>query len=152
MVSVSNAFKCAPVFYRNFQLSVFEGIKSGDNKDTISLLSDEAIVDLKWWYSSKLDSMCPVSLKGKASDLTLFNDASLKGWGYSLSSGLITSGTWSKSDSSNHINFLELKSVYLAVLKFFPSLRGKKISIRSDNRGNLIRNLSSRVGWFKPLV
>ena len=133
MVSASNAFKYAPVFYRNFQLSVLEGIKSSDNWDTIWFLSEEAIIDLEWWYSSNLDVMYPISLKDKASDLTLFTDASLKGWGASLSSGLITSGTWSKSDSSNHINFLELKSVYLAVLKFLPSLRGKKISIRSDN-------------------
>lgn len=133
MVSAGNAFKYAPIFYRKFQFCLLDGIKSCDDWETSWPLTEEAISDLNWWSDSDLNSFCPVSLKEKSCDVSLFTDSSLKGWGASLSSGLITSGSWSRDDSSSHINFLELKAVELAILEFLPSLRGKKISIRSDN-------------------
>ena len=66
-------------------------------------------------------------------DFVLFTNASLSGWGASLSSGDFISGSWSVIDSKLHINLLELKAVYLALSHFIAVLEGKSISIRCDN-------------------
>ena len=60
-------------------------------------------------------------------------DASLSGWGAYLSSGDFTSGSWSDSERENHINLLELKAIYLAIVYFLPKFHSKRISIKCDN-------------------
>ena len=50
-------------------------------------------------------------------DLTIFSDASKKGWGASCQ-GITTGGQWSSVEKTWHINVLELKAVRLAILSF----------------------------------
>ena len=45
-------------------------------------------------------------------DLTIYTDASQKGWGACLSSGFSTAGIWPPG-FDYHINYLELEEIYL---------------------------------------
>ena len=133
LVSSKNAFKFAPLFYRKFQLCFLEGLKKCFSWDSIWLLNSEAITDLSWWSSCSLSDITPYCFIPPKTDLVLFTDASLSGWGASLSSGEYFSGFWSNEESNLHINLLELKAVFLAVSHFIPFISGKDISIKCDN-------------------
>ena len=133
LVSSSNGFKFAALHYRKFQLSILKAIQVNNDWDSIWSLNKDVISELSWWSSVSLQDLTAVSLVDLKPNLTIFTDASLQGWGASLSSGDITSGKWSSSDLNEHINYLELKAILLTIIQFLPLLKGKCVSIRSDN-------------------
>ena len=81
-------------------------------------------------------------------------DASEPGWGatYNISP---TGGIWDKKDKEYHINYLELKAIYLAIKAYRSSWEGcKHIRVRSDNTtaiayinnmGGLVSNSCNRL-------
>lgn len=133
MVSSSKGFRFAPLFYRKFQLNFLSGLKFSSNWETLFSLNQEAKLDLTWWLNASPSSLSPVPIQFPKSDLSMFSDASLSGWGSSLSTGESFSGVWSLPDSKEHINFLELKAIYLSILHFLPKLVGRSISFHCDN-------------------
>ncbi len=75
-------------------------------------------------------------------------DASNTGWG-ALCEGKPTFGHWSKTESSFHINCLEMLAVCRACQFFLPDLIGCHVLIRSDNMSvvsyiNFPREVSTR--------
>lgn len=64
--------------------------------------------------------------------ITLTTDALLIGCG-AHTKGLSTRGLWSNDDKSKHINYLELKTVLLAIHSFLRILRGRTVAIGCDN-------------------
>ena len=97
--------------------------------------STEAIADLNWWVHS-LDSWNGRLLLPPAQfDLQLLTDASESGWGAVLSEPACrtASGFWCPAVSGESSNYRELFAVYLALLSFESSLRGKKVELLSDN-------------------
>ena len=133
MVNASNGFLFAPIYYRKFQLCFVDALKVCSSWEEIWHLDDDSLSDLSWWASSSFSMLTPVSFKSRKFDSILFTDSSMVGWGATLSSGEMASGNWSKEDSRHHINYLELKAVYLAIKEFLPILLNKHISIRCDN-------------------
>ena len=59
-------------------------------------------------------------------------DASLTGWG-AIHEGVPTEGTWSPAFRSNHINYLELMAVLLALKRFEPFVTDCHVPGRTDN-------------------
>ncbi len=59
-------------------------------------------------------------------------DASLTGWG-AVFEGRPVCGVWTEEFLSWHINCLELRAVFLALIHFLPSLRGCHVIVRTDN-------------------
>ncbi len=59
-------------------------------------------------------------------------DASLTGWGAVLK-GRPTCGVWTGEFLYWHINCLELRAIFLALIHFLPSLRGCHVIVRTDN-------------------
>ena len=133
LVSAKNGFLYAPLFYRNFQFNLLDGLHSCSNWDDLWPLSNEARVDLLWWVNVSLSELDPVNLILPRPILTIFCDACSYGWGASLSSGEMVSGVWSSSDMGEHINFLELKAIYLSILHFLHLFKNSSICIKSDN-------------------
>ena len=132
-VSSSTGFKFAALVYRKLQFDIIKAISSSDSWEDLWSLSNEALEDLEWWCLAERLDFIPVSIKEENFHVTLFTDSSKTGWGAHLSNGLITSGKWSKEESLEHINFLELKAVILSIEEFLPSLREKNVLIRCDN-------------------
>ena len=62
----------------------------------------------------------------------LHTDASNMGWGAHFSGGEV-SGTWTPLDLKQHINWLELKAIFLALQHFSSSLSDKLVFVCSDN-------------------
>ncbi|XP_076128591.1 uncharacterized protein LOC143109676, partial [Alosa pseudoharengus] len=63
-------------------------------------------------------------------------DASTSGWG-AICEGVAVNGLWSPTQSRLHINVLELLTVWLALQRFLPMLRGQHVLIRTDNTSAL---------------
>ncbi len=59
-------------------------------------------------------------------------DASMTGWG-AVFEGRPASGEWTGEFLSWHINCLELRAVFLALMYFLPVLGGHRIIVRTDN-------------------
>ena len=91
--------------------------------------------DLQWWsVPSHLGVGVDLSLPRP--DLVLYTDASDSGWGASLGSDHL-SGWWSRDVSLFSINHLELLVVFLAIWGFLPLLRGRTVSLFTDNTSAL---------------
>jgi ribonuclease HI len=59
-------------------------------------------------------------------------DASLYGWG-SVCSDISIGSRWTEDEAKNHINYLELLAVFLALKSFCKFLTHKHVQIKSDN-------------------
>ena len=64
--------------------------------------------------------------------LQIFTDASKEGWGAYLNKHTAT-GTWSLPESKLHINYLELKVVFLALKEFQDLCSDKIVLLAIDN-------------------
>ena len=71
-------------------------------------------------------------LSSPAPNQTLFTDASNLDWGAYLD-GLPVSGVWTPDLQMEHINFLEMKAVLLALSHFQSILQNKSLVLASDN-------------------
>ena len=132
-VSAGQGYLYAPLRYRSFQIFLISKLKCYDNWDSIVKLSNEARHDILWWLNVSLSDLKPNPISHPKPDVSLFTDASLVGWGAFLSSGEYISGTWNDQEKSEHINYLELKAVFLAVSYFSNVISNKNVLIRCDN-------------------
>ncbi len=74
-------------------------------------------------------------------------DASMTGWG-AVFKGRPASGEWTGEFLSWHINCLELRAVFLALMYFLPVLGGHHIIVRTDNMAVVSHiNHHSRAPW-----
>ena len=75
----------------------------------------------------------PSSLASFSPSHRMETDASLVGWGAFQHYGSFTQGRWSSSESKLHINFLELKAVFLGVQALFPGSSPTSLLVLCDN-------------------
>lgn len=126
----------AAVFPAKLKLrNVYRMLNSRRSWDEAMAWSPEARGDLSWWIMS-LDGWNGQLLVPPAScDLQLSTDASETGWGATLSTSAVqtASGFWGPEVSAETSNFRELLAVYLALLSFCVSIRGKTVEVLSDN-------------------
>ena len=94
-------------------------------------LSDECVEELLWWREEGRLSQ-GVPLMYPPPTMLLFTDASLNGWGAHLEE-LVASGVWTGTDRNLHINILEMRAVWLALLAFQERLMGHRVALMSDN-------------------
>ena len=151
LVSASNGFLFSPLHFRNFQLCFIHALRVCHSWDQIWDLSHAAKLDLTWWINCNPQELSPVPLLNHDPCVSLFSDASLSGWGASLSSGEMISGLWSHPDVEEHINFLELKAIYLSIVHFLPLLKGKSVAIRSDNSSSIFY-INKMGGTHSPIL
>jgi len=108
LVSSFPGVQYGPLHYRHLEMDKNFGLKfSKGNFDGTVQLSLRSLSEIRWWKCNVAGSFCPIS-RGEP-DLVLYSDASLLGWGASLN-GVSTSGKWSLSEKTLHINALEMKA------------------------------------------
>lgn len=84
------------------------------NLDACMSLSELALKDLEWWIN--FSSNDPQTILRHIPHWVLKCDSSLLGWGSVLDGTNSSTGErWSKSESLNHINYLELKAILLGL-------------------------------------
>ena len=86
---------------------------------------------LQWWLRED-NVLTGQPLHPMQHALKIFTDASEEGWGAHLNE-FIARGTWSLPESKLHINYLELKAVFLALKEFQDLCAGKLVLIATDN-------------------
>ena len=86
---------------------------------------------LQWWIkeSNELQGQPLHPLKHA---LQIFTDASKEGWGAHLNERTAR-GSWSVPESKLHINYLELKAVFLALKEFQDLCVGTIVLVATDN-------------------
>ena len=88
--------------------------------------SREVEEDLSWWMVRDVPFGTP------APDRHLYSDASLSRWGAHLLDRSV-SGVWSVQESSQHINLLEMKALFLALQSFQEMVTGHHVTAMCDN-------------------
>ena len=86
---------------------------------------------LQWWLRED-NVLTGQPLDPMQHALQIFTDASKEGWGAHLNE-YIARGTWSLPESKLHINYLELKAVFLALKEFQKLCMGKMVLVATDN-------------------
>ena len=86
---------------------------------------------LQWWLKEN-NVLTGQPLHPIQHALQIFTDASKEGLGAHLNE-FIARGTWSLPESKLHINYLELKAVFLALKEFQNLCVGKMVLIATDN-------------------
>lgn len=112
------------VFLKNFNLQI--------QSQTRKIRIPRTIRDSLTWWLDQRNTLRGNPFSQMQPTCILTTDASLKGWG-ALMDTLCTQGRWSVEDNHQHINFLELKAIFLALRAFLPHLIGQTVVVRSDN-------------------
>ena len=85
---------------------------------------------LQWWLESNVLQGQPLHPVKHA--LQIFTDASKEGWGTHLNEHMAR-GSWLLPESKLHINYLELKAVFLALKEFQNLCSDKIVLVATDN-------------------
>ena len=86
---------------------------------------------LQWWLEAT-NVLEGQPLHPTRHALQIFTDASKEGWGAHLNE-LTARGSWSVPESNLHINYLELKAVFLALKEFEDLCVGQIVLVATDN-------------------
>ena len=86
---------------------------------------------LQWWLQEE-NVLTGQPLHPIKHALQIFTDASKEGWGAHLNEHT-SRGSWSVPESKLHINFLELKAVFLALKEFKDLCAGQIVLVAMDN-------------------
>ena len=86
---------------------------------------------LQWWLDEK-NVLTDQPLRPMQHALQIFTDASKEGWGAHLNEHTAR-GTWSLPESRLHINYLELKAVFLALKEFKNICSDKTVLVATNN-------------------
>ena len=116
---------------RFLQQIQIQALRKNMTYESVINLDQQAKEDLSWWIVN-MQTYNGKSLLIVPPDLTIFSDASKKGWDASCL-GITTGGLWSSVEKAWHINVLELEAVRLAILSFTKFKKLKSIHLRRDN-------------------
>jgi len=86
--------------------------------------------DLNWWLKNLPSAQN--SLLSRPFALEIFSDSSRFGWG-AVCGGVSVQGLWSQEELRFHINYLELKAVFLALKTFAKDSFDCRLLLRVDN-------------------
>lgn len=64
--------------------------------------------------------------------IVLFTHVSSTGWGCSLNN-ISTGGNWTAEEANNHLNYLELLGIFLALQSFSLTIKGQHVKVVVDN-------------------
>ena len=131
LISIFPAALFGPLHFRELDMDKTEALKlrKGDFDKHMSL-SKKACLELNWWIDSADTLYKPIC--NTLPEITLFTDASNQGWGAVLNKCRI-GGQRTTLEANNHINYLEMLAVFLALKAFSSHLSGKHVCIRIDN-------------------
>ena len=104
---------------------------------------------LQWWLEEN-NVLQGQPLHPIKHALQIFTDASKEGWGAHLNE-LTARGSWSVPESKLHINYLELKAVFLA-LKEFQGLCVNQIVLVATDNTTVVAYINKEGGTSQELV
>ena len=143
MISCFPGVEYGELSYRQLEIEKAAALKASNwvFENTMQL-SETAKSDITWWIMNSLSSKQRID-HGKIG-YTLYTDASNQGWGATLN-GLTTGGRWSASEATHHINYLELKAIFLGLQALCKKVTNDHIKVTTDNTTAVayIRNMGA---------
>jgi len=121
-----------PLHYRQIEVDKERNLKLNQgNFDALMTLSSDSQSEVCWWFSNIQSAS--KKIHQSTPDVVIYTDASKTGWGAQTEHGINTCGIWSKSESTRHINCLELLAVKLALSSLFNNGSDIHVRVMSDN-------------------
>ncbi len=131
VVAAEPAVLHAPLHYKSLEILKNETLKLSRGDFEAKLwLNDDARSDILWWIKNIQTSSRSVGSLGPQYEIE--SDASKKGWG-GVFQNQSTGGHWSKLESSEHINCLELRAGLFTLQAFCSHLTDTHILMKMDN-------------------
>ena len=131
LVSSLPAVKYGKSHYRAIENDKIAALKiNKGNFDRKMSLSPSAVQELHWWVKTLPTASNDIEIPPV--DKTVNSDASLSGWG-AVMGEQSTGGHWNFSETSHHINYLELLAAYFALLSFSECLAHQHVKLLIDN-------------------
>ena len=93
-------------------------------------LNSKSLSEIKWWENNVQSSLNVIQRDEPTVVMT--TDASSTGWGYTMGD-CHTGGLWTPQEAQNHINFLEMFALFLALNSFREQVNGHHVKIMVDN-------------------
>ena len=147
LVATEPGVQYAPLYIKSLEITKDLLLKQNyGNFDAKMTLSDGNISDLNWWVNNINSSFKPMTLIDP--QFILNTDSSNTGWGAVVQDTLFeTKGFWSYEEQKNHINFLELKAAYLALIWYCSSRNNIHVKVYLDNMVavNYINKMGGRI-------
>ena len=132
LVSSFPGVQFGPLHYRQIEVDKERNLKLNQgNFDALMSLSSDSLGEVCWWFSNIQSAS--KKIHQPSPDVVIYTDASKTGWGAQIEQGINTCGIWSKSESTRHINYLELLAVDLALSSLFNNRSDIHIRVMSDN-------------------
>ena len=107
-------------------------------------LDESALEDVNWWVGN-IDQAYNDIYHGSPSS-SLITDASKSGWG-AIFDSTKTNGLWSISESLEHVNIQELKTILFGLMALVDQT-GLHIKVLSDNTTAVVPVKSSRPSYL----
>ena len=131
LISFFPAALYGPLYFRDRDMDKTDALKScKGNFDKRMRLSEKACSDLRWWIKSA--DLLYKPIYNTLPEITLFTDASNHGLGAVLGT-CQTGGQWTPQEADNHINYLEMFAVFLALQAFHSHVFSKHVCVWIDN-------------------
>ena len=122
----------APLHYKGLESVKNDALSwNKGNYNAVITLPDHAKLDLQWWEANILKAKQYIHKPDI--DFVLFSDASNDGWGGCTEDKQGTGGDWSAEERLFHINYLELKAVFLTLQCFCTQMHHSHIRLMIDN-------------------
>ena len=111
LIFASPSIPFAQAHYRSLQSFI---IKKGGNLKILVQPSAEVLKELSWWVNN-LQKINGRNFLKSEPELVIYSDASLTGWGATCNEVAI-GGPWDQAQTNLHINELELKAAFNALI------------------------------------
>jgi len=131
LVSAFPAVSYLKLYYRSIEICKSEALHVNKDFDERVSLSYQSILDLRWIIEN-LGHLNGNFFGPRPIDIVIESDASLVGWG-AFSCGQPAQGKWSKSEASNHVNYLELLATFKALQTFVSDRKEIHVRLKLDN-------------------
>ena len=123
----------AKLHYRELERNKIEGLGGSMDFERSVCLSENSLQELYWWIQN-VRAKNGKLIRPKLSVIKCRTDASLEGYGgIDLNSDRHANGRWSREESVNSINYLELLAVFYVLQALYCKENNTQIEIQSDN-------------------
>ena len=133
MVSSFPGVMYGPLYFRQLEREKKKTLALRSSKgdyDARMVVSDKARKELMWW-NTHLEASYNV-ISHDEPTVVMSTDSSSTGWGCALND-TSTGGHWTAEEAQNHINYLELLAIYLALKSFSSIINGQHVKVMVDN-------------------
>lgn len=132
MASCIDLIPNARLYMRPIQLHLLSFWKPVSQKFDVNIPFTQHLKSHLSWWKNGANTLKGRHFQQTKTNITITTDASKLGYG-GFMGNQVFQGTWSSNQSKLHINWLELKAVYLTVNHFLSQIRNQAVLIRSDN-------------------